>query len=55
MVPLFSLFLTDISLWGLELPCPTVKWFDVDKSKGLGLLILWCGEEREKKEHEQPH
>lgn len=25
-----------------------MKWFDVDKSKGPGLLISWCGEERGK-------
>lgn len=33
----------------MELPCLAVKWFDIDKSKGPGLLILmvWRGEGKE--------
>lgn len=51
---LFSqfLFLTELSLWTLDLTCPAVKWLDVDKSKGPGLLISVCRAEMEKEKHQ---
>lgn len=37
----------------MELPCPSAKWLDLVKSKGLGLLILWHGQDRNEKQREQ--